>query len=60
MRGAGIMRESIKLPIGIDDFEKIRKNSFYYVDKTKLIEQGSTGGVLDQYQWKRFCETICG
>ena len=33
------MRESIKLPIGIDDFEKIRKNSFYYVDKTKLIEQ---------------------
>lgn len=54
------MRESIKLPVGIDDFEKIRKNSFYYVDKTKLIEQGSTGGVLDQYQWKRFCETICG
>ena len=33
------MRESIKLPVGIDDFEKIRKNSFYYVDKTKLIEQ---------------------
>lgn len=33
------MKESIKLPIGIDDFEKIRKNSFYYVDKTKLIEQ---------------------
>lgn len=54
------MRESIKLPVGIDDFEKIRKNSFYYVDKTKLIEQGSTGGVLDQYQWKRSCETICG
>lgn len=39
MRGAGTMRESIKLPVGIDDFEKIRKNSFYYVDKTKLIEQ---------------------
>ena len=34
------MRESIKLPVGIDDFEKIRKNSFYYVDKTKLIEIG--------------------
>ena len=33
------MRESIKLPVGIDDFEKIRKNSFYYVDKTNLIEQ---------------------
>ena len=26
-----------KLPIGIDDFEKIRKNDFYYVDKTNLI-----------------------
>ena len=24
------MGESIKLPVGIDDFEKIRKNSFYY------------------------------
>ena len=33
------MNESIKLPVGIDDFEKIRKNGFYYVDKTKLIEQ---------------------
>ena len=33
------MKESFKLPVGIDDFEKIRKNSFYYVDKTKLIEQ---------------------
>ena len=33
------MRKSIKLPVGIDDFEKIRKNGFYYVDKTKLIEQ---------------------
>ena len=25
------------LPIGIDNFEKIRKNNFYYVDKTGLI-----------------------
>lgn len=28
-----------KLPIGIDDFKKIRKSNFYYVDKTKLIEK---------------------
>lgn len=28
-----------KLPIGIEDFEKIQKDGFYYVDKTKLIEQ---------------------
>lgn len=28
-----------KLPVGFDDFKKIRENQFYYVDKTKLIEQ---------------------
>lgn len=26
-----------KLPIGIDDFEKLRQDDFYYVDKTGLI-----------------------
>ena len=26
-----------KLPIGIEDFEKLRKNGFYYADKTGLI-----------------------
>ena len=33
------MTELKKLPIGIEDFEKIRQEDFYYVDKTKLIEQ---------------------
>ena len=33
------MIESLKLPVGIDDFYKIRKSGFYYVDKTRLIEQ---------------------
>lgn len=28
-----------KLPIGIDGFEKIRTNDFYYVDKTMFIEE---------------------
>ena len=28
-----------RLPVGLDDFRKIRENQFYYVDKTKLIEQ---------------------
>lgn len=28
-----------KLPIGIDRFEKIRTNDFYYVDKTMLIKE---------------------
>ena len=29
--------EILKLPVGIDNFEKIRKENFYYVDKTGLI-----------------------
>ena len=29
----------LKLPVGVDSFEKIRKDGFYYVDKTTLIEQ---------------------
>ncbi len=33
-----------KLPVGIDNFEKIRKEDFFYVDKTKLIEQ-----ILEQW-----------
>ena len=28
-----------KLPIGVDIFEKLRKNQFYYVDKTMLIAE---------------------
>ena len=27
-----------KLPIGIDNFEKIRENDYYYVDKTGMIK----------------------
>ena len=33
------MGSKLKLPVGIDNFEKIRKSGFYYIDKTKLIEQ---------------------
>ena len=28
-----------KLPIGIENFEKLRQENFYYIDKTRLIEQ---------------------
>ena len=34
-----IMTKQLKLPVGIDSFEEIRKSEFYYVDKTKLVEQ---------------------
>ena len=33
------MTELKKLPIGIESFEKMRREDFYYVDKTRLIEQ---------------------
>ena len=33
------MNDTLKLPVGIDNFEKIRKSGFYYIDKTRLIEQ---------------------
>lgn len=33
------MTNSLKLPVGIDDFRKLRESYFYYVDKTRLIEQ---------------------
>ena len=30
---------NVKLPVGIDQFDKLIKSGFYYVDKTRLIEQ---------------------
>lgn len=33
------MATTLKLPVGIEDFKEIRRQGFYYIDKTKLIEQ---------------------
>ena len=33
------MTTALKLPVGIEDFREIRQQGFYYIDKTKLIEQ---------------------
>ena len=33
------MADLKRLPVGMDDFKEIRKSEFYYIDKTKLIEQ---------------------
>ena len=30
---------NLKIPVGISDFEKIRKNDYYFVDKSGLIEE---------------------
>ena len=33
------MNKRLKLPIGIENFQEIRQMGFYYIDKTKFIEQ---------------------
>lgn len=33
------MEKNLMLPVGIENFEEIRKDEFYYIDKTKMIEQ---------------------
>ena len=33
------MGRKIKLPVGVEDFKEIRQEEFYYIDKTKLLEQ---------------------
>ena len=39
----------LKLPIGIDSFEKIRKENFYYVDKTNARE-GINIAIVERYR----------
>ena len=54
------MASTLKLPVGIDSFEKIRRNNFYYIDKTKLIEQlVETGGEVTLFtRPRRFGKTL--
>ena len=37
-KGAAVMKK-MNIPVGISDFEKIRKNGYYYVDKSGLIAE---------------------
>lgn len=46
------MKERLKLPIGVESFEEIRTDGFYYVDKTKLIEE-----LLNQWGKSKFIYT---
>ena len=52
--------ENIKLPVGIENFEEIRKSGYYYVDKTSLIEQLLTnGGMVSLFtRPRRFGKTL--
>ena len=54
------MNDTLKLPVGIDDFKKIREAGFYYVDKTKFIEQllQSWGEVTLFTRPRRFGKTL--
>ena len=50
----------VKLPVGIENFEEIRTNGYYYVDKTNLIEQlfESRGKVNLFTRPRRFGKTL--
>ena len=54
------MVSTLKLPVGIENFEEIRRLGFYYVDKTKLIEQlMATGGKVTLFtRPRRFGKTL--
>ena len=54
------MVSTLKLPVGIENFEEIRRLGFYYVDKTKLIEQlMATGGKVILFtRPRRFGKTL--
>lgn len=46
--------KNLKLPVGIEDFKDIRRNGFYYIDKTGLIEQ-----LLDSWEKVNFFTRPC-
>ena len=54
------MENRLKLPVGIENFEEIRRNQYYYIDKTKLIEKlfDSLGKVSLFTRPRRFGKTL--
>ena len=54
------MAIALKLPVEIEDFREIRRNGFYYIDKTRLIEQllDSWGKVNLFTRPRRFGKTL--
>ncbi len=49
-----------KIPIGIDNFKKIQENNYYYIDKTKFIEEigKNVGKTLLFTRPRRFGKTL--
>ncbi len=54
------MNHKMKLPVGYDDFRKIRQEGLYYIDKTNLIEQLlESGGEVNLFtRPRRFGKTL--
>lgn len=54
------MTDTLKLPVGIENFEEIRNDGFYYADKTGLIEQllNQWGKVNPFTRPRRFGKTL--
>ena len=54
------MAATLKLPVGIEDCKEIRQQGFYYIDKTRLIEQllDSWGKVNLFTRPRRFGKTL--
>lgn len=54
------MADKLKLLVGIEDFREIRRKDFYYIDKTRLIEQllDSWGKVNLFTRPRRFGKTL--
>lgn len=48
----------INIPVGISDFEKIRRNGYYYVDKTGLILELLKGEAAEDRCDEVFCYGI--
>lgn len=44
------MNPALRLPVGIESFERMRREDYYYIDKTKLIEQLlNAGGMVSLF-----------
>ena len=54
------MAEKRRLPIGVQDFEKLRKNNYVYIDKTQLVYQltHSSSNYMFLSRPRRFGKTL--
>ena len=58
--GCSMGEEKKRLPIGLENFEQLIKDNYYYIDKTKLIsELIRNGGMVNLFtRPRRFGKTL--